>query len=70
MLDKSIKEAIIVMDKASYYSIQLEKIPTMNLRNAEIISWLTTRKIPHDRSLTRAKTIIDSKISDTQNKAV
>lgn len=39
--------SVIIVDNASYHSIQLEKIPTRNTRKAEIQEWLTKKKIPY-----------------------
>lgn len=38
--------SVIVMDNASYHSVQLEKVPSTSSRKAEIQSWLTQKNIP------------------------
>lgn len=37
--------SVVVMDNASYHSVQLEKLPSTSTRKAEIQSWLTEKNI-------------------------
>ncbi|KAL1424333.1 hypothetical protein MTO96_020259 [Rhipicephalus appendiculatus] len=46
LLPKIEPRSIIVMDNASYHSVQLEKLPSTSSRKAEIQSWLTQKNIP------------------------
>lgn len=47
--------SIIVLDNASYHSVQLNKIPSSNSRKAEILAWLANNNITADPSNTVAQ---------------
>ncbi|KAJ0183650.1 hypothetical protein K1T71_000073 [Dendrolimus kikuchii] len=40
------KPSVIVIDNASYHSMQLERIPTSSTKKSDIQEWLTKKKIP------------------------
>lgn len=43
--------SVIVMDNASYHSVKLDKAPTSNTKNADIIKWLEDKGEVVDRSM-------------------
>ena len=55
------ESCVLVMDNASYHSCVTEKIPTTNSKKQDIVSWLTSKQIPHDprRTIPELRQIVD-----------
>lgn len=48
-------QSTIVMDNASYHSVQLDKAPTMATRKSEILDWLRSHDLPADETKNKAE---------------
>ena len=46
------------MDNVSIFSVQINKAPTSNNREAYIIEWLSSNDIPHNPSQTRVELLL------------
>lgn len=40
--------SVVVMDNVSYHAMNLENIPNRKTKNADIITWLIAKNIPHN----------------------
>lgn len=49
------KPTVIVMDNAKYHSKLLDKVPTLNSNKLEILVWLLTHNIPHEKDMKKAE---------------
>lgn len=47
--------SVIVMDNASYHSMQSERVPTMNSRKGEMQTWLSANDIPWGEHMIKAQ---------------
>ncbi|XP_029659120.1 uncharacterized protein LOC115233052 [Formica exsecta] len=63
--------AVIVMDKAPYYSMKLEKIPNTSWKKAAIIEWLENKSKTADTTMLKVELLlIVDLIKDNYNKYV
>ncbi|XP_045174542.2 uncharacterized protein LOC123535853 [Mercenaria mercenaria] len=61
-------KCVIIMDNASYHSVQSEKTPSSSTRKADIQEWLRNRDIPFGEKLTRPELLNIVKIYKPKEK--
>ncbi|CAC5387409.1 unnamed protein product [Mytilus coruscus] len=64
------EKSVIIMDNASYYSVQFNKCPTTNTKKADIQAWLRSHKIQFDNKLLHPQLLALAKASKQTPKYV
>lgn len=60
---------MIIIDKASYHSAQLNKVPNSSNRKDEIVDWLSSNNIPYPNDLRKIELLELVKINQPCTKS-
>ena len=70
LLDNLKEKSIIVMDNASYHSVQSERNPTSSTRKADLQEWLRKHNVPFDNTMLRPQLLALAKANKPSPKFV